>query len=404
MLTLQIVRRFCAASTFTSAKNAVLCNGRNNVLKNSRNLLNVDQPVLFKLKKERDPEKLFNLFKLNANNKVLVENRFAFEDTVGRLAGAGRFDYIECLLEQQKALPQGRREGFVIRIIMLYGKAGMMRHALNTFFDMHLYGCRRTVKSFNATLMILTKSRDINMIESFLRDVPMRFEIAIDLMSLNIVVNTFCEMLILDKAYMLMVEAEKSGLCPDVVTYTILISAFYKARRWEFANGLWNLMVLKGCPPNLATFNVRIQFLANIGRAWEANELLALMHTAKVIPDEITYNLVIKAFFLARRPDMVERVCSDFYRRGYKPNEKIYQTIIHYLCKSGDYDLAFTKCQESMKCNHFPSLHSIYMLLQGLWKNNRRDKAIYIMTLVRKRVPPYKKDQLQAMQSILSYG
>ena len=51
-----------------------------------------------KLKNEQDPEKLFHLFEANAHNRLVIENRFAFEDTVSRLAGAGRFDYIEHLL------------------------------------------------------------------------------------------------------------------------------------------------------------------------------------------------------------------------------------------------------------------------------------------------------------------
>uniref|UniRef100_A0A804J874 Pentatricopeptide repeat-containing protein n=1 Tax=Musa acuminata subsp. malaccensis TaxID=214687 RepID=A0A804J874_MUSAM len=81
-------------------------------------------------------------------NGLVVENSFAFEDTVSRLAGAGRFDLIERLLEHQKTLPQG----FIVRIIMLYGKARMSDHALKTFYQMHLFGCPPTVKSFNATL------------------------------------------------------------------------------------------------------------------------------------------------------------------------------------------------------------------------------------------------------------
>ncbi|CAL9103173.1 unnamed protein product [Musa hybrid cultivar] len=77
-------------------------------------------------------------------NGLVVENSFAFEDTVSRLAGAGRFDLIERLLEHQKTLPQG----FIVRIIMLYGKARMSDHALKTFHQMHLFGCPPTVKSF----------------------------------------------------------------------------------------------------------------------------------------------------------------------------------------------------------------------------------------------------------------
>ncbi|CAA2989633.1 pentatricopeptide repeat-containing At1g80150, mitochondrial-like isoform X1 [Olea europaea subsp. europaea] len=301
---------------------------------NMQKPIKIDEPALVKLKNERDPEKLFNLFKANAHNKVLVENRFAFEDTISRLAGAGRFDYIENLLDHQKTLPQGRREGFIIRIIVLYGRAGMFKQAVNTFYDMHLYGCKRTVKSFNATLKVVTQSRELEAIESFLRDVPFNFGIELDVFSINIVIKAFCEMGLLDKAYLVMVEMEKMGISPDVITYTTLIAVFYKANRWEIANGLWNLMILKGCLPNVATFNARIQFLVNKGRAWDANKLLGLMHCYGIRPDEITYNLVIKGFSCAGYLEMVMRVYNAFCHEGYKPNQKIYQTMIHYLCRA----------------------------------------------------------------------
>ncbi|KAL0425099.1 UNVERIFIED_CONTAM: DEAD-box ATP-dependent RNA helicase 15 [Sesamum radiatum] len=188
----------------------------------------------------------------NAHNRVVVENRFAFEDTVSRLAGAGRFDYIENLLEHQKTLPQGRREGFVVRLIMLYGRAGMTKHAVNTFCDMHLYGCKRTIKSLNAAL----------------------------------------------KAYLVMVEMDKLGITPDVITYTTLIAAFYKANRPEMLNGLLDF---KG-----------LNWKEEKG-PWEANKLLAFMRRHKKFPefpDEVTYNLVIKGFCRAGFSEMAMRVYS----------------------------------------------------------------------------------------------
>ena len=198
MLSLRLVRRFgtathivAAAITCTESVNSVREKPVSNVV---REPIELDEPALVKLKKERDPEKLFNLFKANARNKLVVENRFAFEDTVSRLAGAGRFDYIENLLEHQKILPQGRRDGFIIRIIMLYGKAGMFKQAVNTFFDMHLYGCQRTVKAFNAALKVLTLSRDLEAIESFFREAPLVCGVKLDVYSVNIVLKAVCEM------------------------------------------------------------------------------------------------------------------------------------------------------------------------------------------------------------------
>lgn len=360
-----------------------------------------EEPALVKLKAERDPEKLFHLFKTNSHNRLVIENRFAFEDTVSRLAGAGRLDYVEDLLEQHKALPQGRREGFMVRIIMLYGKAGMVSHAVGTFYDMHLYGCPRTVKSFNAALKVLAQTRDVAGIESFLGEVRWRHGIEIDILSVNIVVKAFCEMGILEKAYLVMLEMEKLGIRPDVYTYTTLISAFYKSNRAEVGNGLWNLMLLKGCLPNLATFNVRIQFLVNKGRAWDANGLMSVMWRIGIPPDLVTYNLVIKGFCRAGYMDMAKRVYSALHNEGHKPNLRIYQTMIHYLCKGGEFDLAYTMCKDSMSRNWFLNVDTICRLFEGLRMTGELGKASYIMKLAKKWVPPLTAGQLDALESIL---
>ncbi|XP_027124658.1 pentatricopeptide repeat-containing protein At1g80150, mitochondrial [Coffea arabica] len=410
MLSLRLVRRFgtathivAAAITCTENVNSVRERPVSNVV---REPIELDEPALVKLKKERDPEKLFNLFKANARNKLVVENRFAFEDTVSRLAGAGRFDYIENLLEHQKILPQGRREGFIIRIIMLYGKAGMFKQAVNTFFDMHLYGCQRTVKAFNAALKVLTLSHDLEAIESFFREAPLECGVKLDVYSVNIVIKAVCEMGILDRAHLIMLEMEKLGIRPDVVTYTTLISAFYKFNQRHIGNGLWNLMILNGCLPNLATFNVRIQFLVNKGRSWDANKLVGLMHHLGLKPDEVTYNLLIKGFYRAGFLDMAKRIYSHLPDRGIQPNVKIYQTMIHYLCEANDFDLAYTMSKKSMEKNWFPSIDTILKLLEGLRKTGKIDKAKFVISLAKKRTPPFSAHQMNTMQSMLTrkYG
>ncbi|KAF5190531.1 Pentatricopeptide repeat-containing protein [Thalictrum thalictroides] len=363
-----------------------------------------NEPALIKLKNERNPDKLFHLFKANAENKLVVENRFAFEDTVSRLAAARRFDYIDQLLEQQKSLPQGRREGFIVRIITLYGNAGMTKHAVDTFYNMHLFGCSQTVKSFNAALKVLTQTRDLQLIRSFLNEAPQKFCISRDIYSVNIVIKAFCEMGFLDSAYLVMIQMEEEGIIPDVVTHTTLISAFYKNNRCEIGNGLWNLMILKGCYPNLVTFNVRIQHLVNKRKAFLANKLMGRMSHIGIKPDELTFNLVIKGFFLIGNAQMAKRIYSAFQAQHYKPNSMIYQTMIHYLCEGREFDLAYTFCKDSMHKNWFPNVDTVCMLLEGLLRNPKGKKAKVIMTLIQGRVPPYSVEEVRTFIHYLCKG
>uniref|UniRef100_A0A0D9X9D3 Pentacotripeptide-repeat region of PRORP domain-containing protein n=1 Tax=Leersia perrieri TaxID=77586 RepID=A0A0D9X9D3_9ORYZ len=362
-----------------------------------------EQPVLVRIKGERDPVRLYELFRANAHNRLLIENRFAFEDAVARLAGARRNDLVEEILEQHKALPQGRREGFVVRIIGLYGKARMPDHALRTFREMELYGCPRTAKSFNATMKVLVRARLFDEVLQLFESSE-TYGVELDDISYNTVVKMMCDLGELRAAYRVMQEMEKAGVRPDVITYTTLMDAFYKSRQREVGDGLWNLMRLRGCMPTLASYNVRIQFLVNRRRGWQANDLVKKMYASGIRPDEITYNLVIKGFFMMGEHEMAKTVFGAMHGRGCKPNAKVYQTMVHYLCERREFDLAFRLCKDSMEKNWFPSVNTINQLLKGLMSISKDRNAREIMKLVTGRKPSYSNDEVRTFQDILSLG
>jgi pentatricopeptide repeat protein len=351
--------------------------------------------VLVRIKHERDPERLYQLFRANAHNRLLVENRFAFEDAVARLAGARRNDLVEEILEQHKAMPQGRREGFVVKIIGLYGKAGMPGHALRTFQEMGMYGRPRTAKSLNATMKVLLRARMFDEALSLFEEGPEKYDVEVDDISCNTVVKMFCDMGDLRAAYRVMQKTERAGVRPDVITYTTLMVAFYKCGRCEVGDGLWNLMRLRGCVLTLATYNVRIQFLVNRGRGWQANEMARKMYVAGIKPDEITYNLIIKGFFMMVEHEMAKMVFGAMHGRGCKPNSKVYQTMVHYLCERRDFDLAFRLCKDSMEKNWFPSVDTINQLLKGLMAISKDRNGKEIVKLVTGRKPSYSDGELK---------
>ncbi|XP_078432362.1 tetratricopeptide repeat (TPR)-like superfamily protein [Wolffia australiana] len=357
------------------------------------------EPALVRLKKERDPEELFRIFQANAQNRLVVENRFAFEDTVARLAGARRGDLIEQLLDQQMALPQGRREGFATRIITLYGKAGMPAHARRAFDEMP---GRRTVLSFNATLRVLCRSRDLSSVQSFLVSARSNLGIRLDEISYNTLIKGLCEAGSLESAYSLMADMEREKLKPDVVTYTTLMAAAYKRGRREVGDGLWNLMVLRGCLPNAAAFNARIQHLVSRNRAWQARGLMKKMTAVGVRPDQLTFNLVIKGLCRAGEMEMAKRTFLAMRDAGCEPSMKIYQTMVHYLCLAEQFELAFRLCRDSMSRGWFPSVASVRSLLGGLSSISKEDCAEEIVRLVRARASPCAAGEPEALQSAAS--
>jgi len=213
-----------------------------------------------------------------------------------------------------------------------------------------------------------------------------------------------CDMGKLHAAYQVMQKMEEAGVQPDVITYTTLMAAFYQCGQREIGDGLWNLMRLRGCNPTLASYNVRIQFLINRRRGCQANDLVRKMHAAGIKPDEISYNLIIKGFFMMGEHEMAKTVFGAMHGRGCKPNNKVYQTMVHYLCEKRDFDLAFRLCKDSMEKNWFPSATTIVQLLKGLMAISKDRNAREIMMLVAGRKPSYSDDEMKVFKDILSHG
>jgi pentatricopeptide repeat protein len=225
----------------------------------------------------------------------------------------------------------------------------------------------------------------------------------VDDISCNTVVKMFCDMGDLRAAYRVMQGMERAGLRSDVITYMTLMAAFYKCGRHEVGDGLWNLMRLRGWVPTLATYNVRIQFLVNRGRGWQANEMARKIYVAGIKPDEITYNLIIKGFFMMGEHEMAKTVFGAMHGRGCKPNSKVYQTMVHYLCERRDFDLAFRLCKDSMEKNWFPSVDTINQLLKGLMAISKDRNGKEIMKLVTGRKPSYSYGEMKVFKDILSH-
>ena len=278
----------------------------------------------------------------------------------------------------------------------------MPGHARKTFDEMPLYGCPRTVKSFNATLRVLCQSRRLDLVENFIEQAATRYEIQLDEISYNIFIKALCDAGRLEIAYLVMGEMKRSKLEPDIVTYTTLMAAAYKGGRREIGDGLWNLMVLRGCMPNLASFNVRIQHLVNRNRAWKAKKLMKKMRDCGIKPDALTFNLIIKGFCRVGEMGMAKRVFWAMGESSCEASGKVYQTMVHYLCDAEEFELAFRLCRDSMKKGWFPSVPSIQSLLRGLTLVSVDQRAQEIMRLVRARVPPFTAGELKVLEIAVS--
>jgi pentatricopeptide repeat domain-containing protein 1 len=89
------------------------------------------------------------------------------------------------------------------------------------------------------------------------------------------------------------------GLCPDVFTFSILITACGRSGRWEEALKVFEGMKEDNVAPNTYTYNALISVCEKGGQYEEALKVFEDMKQGNVAPNTITYSALISAY--ARR-------------------------------------------------------------------------------------------------------
>lgn len=190
---------------------------------------------IFKL--ESDPQKLVHTFKQSAEQQRFRRLETPYKVTVKKLAFAKEFDAIEEILEHSLQVSKPCSEVFIIRIIMLYGLAGMPQHAIKTFHRMKNLNISPTIKSFNALLNALVKSENPKLAHDFYKDID-NFGVSANLKTYTIVVKAICKMNEHESALSFLDEIRKHGCEPDIFTYNVILSALYQQGKYKEAGDL----------------------------------------------------------------------------------------------------------------------------------------------------------------------
>lgn len=150
------------------------------------------------------------------------QKRFQYVTAIRQLTEAKHFSGIIDIIEHQKNCADIRNEGFVVRLITLYGQAKMDHHARKLFDEMPQLNCPRTVFSFNALLEAYFKSDKYDKIDSLFHELPPKLSIKPDLVSYNTGIKALCRAGLLDSSVYLMDEIENHGIKPNIVTCNTL--------------------------------------------------------------------------------------------------------------------------------------------------------------------------------------
>ncbi|XP_073302050.1 uncharacterized protein [Primulina huaijiensis] len=329
------------------------------------------------LYKERDLKRLVQKFKRYSSSDRFRTKAGIYETTVRRLASAKRFRWIQEILEHQNEFKYDvSKENFNIRLIKLYGQAGMFDCAKKVFDEMPERNCERTVKSVNALLSACVSAGNYYEIEGIFKQMEMKWKVKPDVVSYNIVIKGFCEMGKLDRGLALFDDMlRKNGANPDLITFNTLLNRLYEDKRFDDGENMWKQMVKCNLIPNVRSYNARLVGLVNEKKLEEAGKLITDMGQNGIKPDFFTYAALIRGYCNEGNVKEVKNWYSEMARCDFVPDRALVGAVLSFACDRGDYDWCFELCNELFERKCLVDSGVLQKVVDSLLKVSRDTEA-----------------------------
>ncbi|GLT39118.1 hypothetical protein SLA2020_133250 [Shorea laevis] len=340
------------------------------------------------LRTEYDPDKALEIYSsVSKRHSSPSSSRYAQEVTVRRLAKSQRFSDIESLIESQKNDPNVTQEPFLSTLIRSYGIAGMLDHAIKTFHQMDQLGTPRSTVSFNSLLTACIHSGQFDKVPQLFDEIPKKYAVSPDDVSYGILVKSYCEAGLPEKALDALLEIQKKGMGVTTVMFTTLLTALYKKGKSEEADKLWDEILKTGCELDVAVYNVRLMNLQG-SRPERLKELIDEMSNIGLKPDTISYNYLMTCYFKNGMMEEAKKVYEELEGNGCNPNAATFRTLIFYLSRNEEYHKAYKVFKKSVSVHKIPDFDTIKLLVEGLVKKDKMKEAKGLIRTVKKKYPP----------------
>ncbi|KAK4784595.1 hypothetical protein SAY86_018963 [Trapa natans] len=290
------------------------------------------------------------------------------------------------LKEAYRILEEMKGKGFLPTIVtynaLINGHCtlGRMEEAMGVIHDMEKNGITPDVVSYCTVIAGFCKHRDLD--KAFDMKVKMAHKgIAADAITYSSLIEGLCGMRKLHEACDQFQEMLHIGLVPDEYTYTTLINAYCAEGNLNEAMVLHNEMIRKGFLPDVVTYNVLINGLNKKARTREAKRLLLKLFYDESVPDDITYDTLIesctnvdlesviallKGFCMKGLMNEADQVFNSMLQRNYKPNDAVYNIMIHGHCRGGNVQKALDLYKEMVHESLVPHTVTVMALIKAL--------------------------------------
>ncbi|KAJ1382595.1 Tetratricopeptide-like helical domain superfamily [Sesbania bispinosa] len=261
----------------------------------------------------------------------------------------------------------------------------------------------------------------------------------------NAVIRGFCDIGLLDRARSLHLEISENDGFHNTCTHTIIICDMCKRGMVREAQEIFNQMENLGCFPSVVTFNALINGLCKAGKLQEANLLFYKMEIGRspslffrlsqgsdrvfdgvslqkkmeqmceagqilnaykfltqladsgVVPDIMTYNILINGFCKSGNISGAFKLFKDLQLKGLSPDSVTYGTLIDGLYRVDREEDAFKIHEHMLKNGCKPSFSVYRVLMTWLCRKRKISMAFSLYMEYLKNVAGRDSDSINAL-------
>ncbi|VFQ84647.1 unnamed protein product [Cuscuta campestris] len=168
----------------------------------------------------------------------------------------------------------------------------------------------------------------------------------------------------------------KEGFIPDVETFNSLADALCnKSDESDFCIGLFDDVCRVGLCPNVETYKIIISAASKLGRVEDAFRVFHRCVEEGTRPFPSLYAPILKALCRVGRFDDAFCFFGDVKAKGHPPNRPVYTMMIKMCCRGGRFVEAANYLAEMREANMLPMSQSFDMVTDGLKQCGKHDLA-----------------------------
>ncbi|CAJ1351113.1 unnamed protein product [Effrenium voratum] len=174
----------------------------------------------------------------------------------------------------------------------------------------------------------------------------------------------------------MLVDMERKGVSPDVITYNAAIMALSRNKRWkeaiELVAEMWDAKII----PDVISYTSAISACASTGHWKEALQLLAEMERAGIRADVRIFNAAINACAQAGESQRALQLLDGMPERKLTPDVITYNAAINACARSGEWKQAIQLIQRMKEQGLKPQTRTYNSAINACEKAFRGEEAL----------------------------